>query len=430
MSHDRSATILIVDDEPANLAVLTEILQPTFRVQAANSGDRALRVAASDPCPDLILLDVMMPTMDGYQVFEHLRESAVTAEIPVIFVTALSEDVDEERGLALGAVDYITKPIKHAILLARVLTQLTLKQARDQLYRQNADLEAEVRRRQKEKEQIQLQLLQADKMAAIGQLAAGVAHEINTPIGYVRSNLGTLDDYLGKLLQVLDACHALGAATPERVSEMDAFRELERTADLDYLIPDVQQLIAESRYGLDRVCGIVRDMKGFSRQSEAEWEWADLHQGLESTLNIVWNQLKYHCELHKEYGELPEVYCLPSQLNQVFLNLLVNAAQAIEGQGDIHLRTGADAGQVWVEIADSGSGISPEHLSHLFEPFFTTKPEGQGTGLGLSLSYGIVEHHGGHIEVESEMGRGTRFRVLLPARPPGGEQAVTCRNTR
>jgi signal transduction histidine kinase len=199
---------------------------------------------------------------------------------------------------------------------------------------------------------------------------------------------------------------------------MAAIREMEQQADPDYLVEDIGNMLGECREGLDRVRTIVRDLKGLSRQSESEWEWADLHQGLDATLNIVWNQLKYHCELHKEYGELPQVYCLPTQLNQVFLNLLVNAAQSIGEQGHIHLRTGADEQQVWVEVQDTGSGIAPENLKHIFEPFFTTKPRGEGTGLGLSLSYGIVKRHGGRIEVQSEPGQGTLFRVVLPLRPP------------
>lgn len=421
------ASILIVDDEPANLAVLSDVLQQRYRVRAARSGEQALRIAASQPQPELLLLDIMMPGMDGRQVLERLRANPETRHIPVIFVTALDTKENELQGLAQGAADYITKPIKPAILLARVKVQLELKQARDELQRQNLDLEAEVRRRQKENEQIQLQLLQADKMAAIGQLAAGVAHEINTPVGFVRANLDSLGAYLQQLIQVLEAYRALDSSALDLVPEISAVRELERQADLEYLIPDIRQLILESRDGMNRVRDIVRDLKGFSRQSESQWEWADLHQGLDSTINIVWNQLKYHCELHKEYGRIPQIYCLPSQLNQVFMNLLVNAAQAIRQQGAIHLRTGSGAARVWVEVADSGTGIAPEHLKHLFEPFFTTKPMGEGTGLGLSLSYGIVQRHGGNIEVQSEAGQGTRFRVVLPVRPPerengGGER--------
>jgi signal transduction histidine kinase len=173
----------------------------------------------------------------------------------------------------------------------------------------------------------------------------------------------------------------------------------------------------ESRDGLSRVRKIVQDLKDFSRVGQAEWQWADLHAGLDSTLNIVWNELKYKCKVNKEYGELPEVYCLPSQLNQVFMNLFVNAAQAIENHGEVTIRTGRAGEEAWVEVADTGKGIPRENLNRIFEPFFTTKPVGQGTGLGLSLSYSIVLKHKGRIEVASQVGKGTTFRVILPINP-------------
>lgn len=417
----RQATLLIVDDEPANLALLSGVLQPYYRVRAVRSGQQALRAADSQPRPDLMLLDIMMPELDGYQVLRAWRDDPQTRAIPVIFITACSSGEEERRGLELGAVDYISKPIDAAIVLARVATHVALKQARDRLREHNADLEAEVRRRQKENEQIQLQFVQSEKMAAIGQLAAGVVHEINNPIGYVRSNLSSLADYQRQMVELLGAYRALDEAQMSAVAGVAAIRAREQEVDLAFLMQDSRQLIDESLSGLERVRGIVRDLKDFSRQSKGEWEWADLHAGLDSTLNIVWNQLKYHCRLHKEYGDLPLVPCMPNQLNQVFLNLLVNASQAIEAKGDIYLRTGTDGEQVWVEIADTGGGIAPEHLTRVFEPFFTTKPKGQGTGLGLSLSYRIVERHGGRIEVASELGKGTRFRVWAPLQPPDSQ---------
>jgi signal transduction histidine kinase len=170
--------------------------------------------------------------------------------------------------------------------------------------------------------------------------------------------------------------------------------------------------------GLRRVRDIVQALKDFSHVDEAEWQVADLHHGLDSTLNIVSNEIKYKAQVVKEYGLLPEINCLASQLNQVFMNLLINAGHAIKEQGTIRIRTGAENGWVWVEIADTGVGIAPEHLNRIFEPFFTTKPVGTGTGLGLSLSYGIVNKHGGRIDVASELGRGTRFTVRLPVKQP------------
>ncbi len=262
-------------------------------------------------------------------------------------------------------------------------------------------------------EEAQHQLLQADKMASIGQLAAGVAHEINNPVGYVSSNLGTLQRNVADLLALIAAYEGHEAAL-DAAARAD-LAALKGRLDIDFLREDVVALIEESLSGLTRVKKIVQDLKDFSHVDESEWQWADLHKGLDSTLNIVWNEIKYKAELAKEYGELPEVECQPFQLNQVFMNLLMNAAQAIEEKGVITLRSGRGEGEtVWVEVADNGKGIPAENLKRIFDPFFTTKSVGKGTGLGLSLSYSIVQKHNGQIEVYSEVGQGTRFRVSLP----------------
>ncbi len=283
------------------------------------------------------------------------------------------------------------------------------------LLRRNAEL-SELNSRLKEAQE---QLLQAEKMASIGQLAAGVAHEINNPIGYVHSNIGSLEGYLGDLFRILDAYVAAEAEMPADQPVCAEPRRLRAELDLAFLRQDIPQLMNESKEGISRVRKIVQDLKDFSHvDSRQEWRWADLHQGLDSTLNVVNNEIKYKAEVVKEYGELPQVECLPSELNQVFLNLLVNAAHAIaEGErGRITLRSGSEGERVWIEVADNGSGIAPENLKRIFDPFFTTKPVGRGTGLGLSLSYGIVKKHGGSIEVDSELGRGTTFRIVLPLR--------------
>lgn len=413
---EHSVTILLVDDEPINLAVFGQALTPYYEVLVATSGLRGLELVNATPKPDLILLDVMMPDMDGYEVINLLKANPETQDIPVIFVTALSSNADEERGLLLGAVDYIYKPCNLSILLARVRTHLELKRARDWLKNQNALLEAEVERRDKENQLVHLQLLQSEKLAAIGQLAAGIAHEINNPIGFVNSNLNTLSSYQHDLFAVLDAYDALFAENPLQTDAAQKLLEFKQQKDLDYLRKDIPQLIAESRDGLSRVRNIILDLKDFSHAETNDWELGDLHKGIDSTLNIIYNELKYHCTIHKEYGDIPEIICLPSQLNQVFMNLLVNAAHAIETKGDIFIRTGHTDTEVWVEISDNGKGIPQEHLSRLFEPFFTTKPVGKGTGLGLSISQNIVLKHGGRIAVCSEVGQGSSFRIWLPIR--------------
>ncbi len=265
-------------------------------------------------------------------------------------------------------------------------------------------------------QEAQTQLLQSEKLASIGQLAAGVAHEINNPIGYVHSNLGTLENYLRDLFALIERYEAAESALP--VTARGELADLRKKLDLPYLREDIPQLLGESREGITRVRKIIQDLKDFSRlDSSPDWQYADLRQGLESTLNIVQNEIKYRADVFKEFGELPEVECLPSQLNQVFMNLLLNAAHAIEGpRGRITLRTGVAPGgaEVWVEVADTGKGIPEDIQGRIFDPFFTTQPVGRGTGLGLSLAYGIIQKHHGRIEVASLVGQGSRFRVTLP----------------
>lgn len=291
--------------------------------------------------------------------------------------------------------------------------------AEAELMRRNAEL-TELNERLSMAQQ---QLVQSEKLASIGQLAAGVAHEINNPIGYVFSNFETLGSYIARMLDMFKAYEEAEAsiAAPEVLERLRAMRA---GIDLDYLIEDIPVLMGESREGISRVRKIVQDLKDFSRvDANQEWQWADLHAGIDSTLNIVSNEVKYKADVLREYGDIPEIECLPSQLNQVFMNLIVNAAHSISGtRGRITIRTGSsggsdDAGQrVWVDVADTGGGIASEHLARIFDPFFTTKPIGTGTGLGLSLSYGIIQKHHGKIEVQSEVGKGSRFRITLPVR--------------
>lgn len=261
-------------------------------------------------------------------------------------------------------------------------------------------------------EETQSQLIQSEKMASIGQLAAGVAHEINNPIGFVNSNMTTLSNYVASFLKMLEAYKQEESYLPTDRHEM--LVKLREKLDIDYLSSDVDSLLDESRDGLQRVRRIVADLKDFSHVDESEFQNANLEKGLDSTLNVVWNELKYKAEIIKEYAGIPEIECLPLQLNQVFMNLFVNAAQAIAEQGYITVRTAFNETDIWIEIEDTGAGISPEHLSRIFEPFFTTKPVGKGTGLGLSLAYGIIKKHGGKIEVSSEKGVGSKFCVTLP----------------
>jgi two-component system NtrC family sensor kinase len=310
-------------------------------------------------------------------------------------------------------------------LVAKRTSQLAQTNGRleDDIRKREA-AEAELMRRNNELTELnaklsmaQEQLVQSEKLASIGQLAAGVAHEINNPIGYIFSNFGTLESYIANLLEMLKTYEDAesGIGSPDTLAKVRAVRE---RIDLDFLVEDIPVLMSESKEGIVRVRKIVQDLKDFSRvDAHQEWQWANIHQGIDSTLNIVGNEVKYKADVIKEYGDIPEIECLPSQINQVIMNIVVNAAHAIGTQrGKITIRTGVESDNVWIEISDTGSGIPKEILARIFDPFFTTKPIGSGTGLGLSLSYGIIQKHRGHIEVESEANCGTSFRITLPIR--------------
>jgi two-component system, NtrC family, sensor kinase len=307
---------------------------------------------------------------------------------------------DVERGRSL--VTLLALVVDNANLHSEQLDRIDrLSQLNEEMRAMNLQLQS-----------AQQQLMQSEKMASIGQLAAGVAHEINNPVGYVYSNLGTLAGYVDELLRVVRHLSGKGSGPAP-------------SCDIDFLEEDIPALVSETREGLDRVKKIVQDLKDFSRVDKSDdWEPANLVKGLESTLNIVANEIKYKAAVVKELVPLPEVPCLLTQLNQVFMNLLVNAAQAIQNKGTITLRSGFDDKNVWIEVADDGCGMSADVQARIFEPFYTTKPVGKGTGLGLSVSYSIVQKHQGNIELVSAPGQGTSFRVVLPRVRSGQTQEL------
>jgi len=291
----------------------------------------------------------------------------------------------------------VAKDISEDKNIERQLSQqnLELKQINDKLH------------------EAQNQLLQSEKMASVGQLAAGVAHEINNPAGYVNSNLGSLKSYVENLLMLLEKYESFDSLLP--TSEIEVIETIKDEIDYKYLKDDVPDLISESLEGITRLKNIVQDLKDFSRVDEMEWQWADIHKGIDSTLNIANNELKYKTEVIKEYGDIPEVECIASQINQVIMNVLVNAAHAIDDHGIITIKTAMNNDKgVFIKISDTGKGIAKENIRRIFDPFFTTKPVGEGTGLGMSLCYSIIEKHSGSIDVESEEGKGTTFTINLP----------------
>ena len=289
-----------------------------------------------------------------------------------------------------------------------------------ELEKRTFELEAEKKRLKKAYDKLnhmQAQLLQSEKLASLGQLSAGVAHELNNPIGFVYSNLGILGEYVQDIKSLLEKYSELervlqpSKCCAELIKVIHAQKE---QVGLSFILEDFDKIISESQEGTLRVKTIIQNLKDFSHMDKGELVLADINKGIESTLNIVWNELKYKASVIKEYGAIPQIQCFPQQLNQVFMNLLVNAAQAIETKGEIRIKTYQTEKSVVVEISDTGVGIPEENLKHIFEPFFTTKEVGKGTGLGLSVVYGIIQKHRGKIEVESQVKKGSTFRVILP----------------
>jgi two-component system NtrC family sensor kinase len=397
--------VLIAEDEPVSRRLLESHLQKWgYQVAAAPNGAEAWRLFEGGTFP-IVITDWMMPELDGLELVRRVRGCPRQTYVYAILLTARSQKEDLVEGMDAGADDFLTKPFDRDELRVRLRAAERIIRLEQSLAQQNRVLR-----------ETQAALVQTEKLASLGRLAAGVAHEINNPVAYVTNNLVVLRRDMRAALAVLDA-HRQGDAA--------AAARLEEEADLGYFRDTFDRTCDKTLEGLQRVRDIVRNLRDFARLDEAEFKEADLNAALQSAIEIVRHQLKEKgLRLETSLEPLPSVLCHPGKLNQVFLNLLVNAIQATDPGGSIRTtswRTGPDPGDgVVVEVQDTGCGIKPEHRSRLFEPFFTTRPIGQGTGLGLSVSFGIVRDHGGTIEVESQVGRGTTFRVRLPLRPPSG----------
>ena len=421
--------ILIVDDTVENLRFLAATLtKHGYEVRSAISGSLALMGAQAAP-PDLILLDIKMPDMNGYEVCQKLKALAETSEIPVIFISALNEALDKVRAFSVGGADYITKPFQMEEVLVRVENQLTIRRLNWELEQRVEERTAELKKAWHNLQQTQVQLVQNEKLATLGQLVAGVAHEINNPVGFIKGNLSFTEEYIQDLL------HLLSLYQKQFPSAGSDIEQVIEEIDLEYLLEELPKMLSSMKRGIERICQLSNSLRTFSRSDTQAKVAFNIHDGIDSTLLILKHRLngsekRSSIEVIKEYGKLPEVKCYPGQLNQVFMNIIANAIDAFDesnqglsweemklnpSQITIHSAVNWHKDTVIIRIADNGPGMSAQLQEHIFDSFFTTKAVGKGTGLGLSISHQIiVEKHGGLLTCKSSLGQGTEFFIEIP----------------
>jgi two-component system NtrC family sensor kinase len=532
--NGKSKVLFVDDDEQIRRLMADVLLNYGFIPHTAINGMEALQ-KTKELRPDIIILDIFLPDINGIDVCKRLRENQDSQAIPIIMITGFGDKEIKIKCLNAGANDFLTKPIDYAELLARTRNLIELAKfkdihlenkvliktidvfkaakkewevtmdcindiiilidARHNIIRCNKILctlsgkpysglidkkwmdvlnecgfsinekdkdiselphssgkwymynsypieisfkypysvvitlhditeskiaedgikqkNTELQKAYAELKVAQSRILQQDKMASIGQLAAGVAHEINNPMGYIISNLTTLDKYVNKMKEfICEQNKVINELTAGK--SVPSLSEKRNKIKLDYILDDANQLLRESLDGSDKIKTIVQGLKEFSHIDESAYKMADINSGIESTIKVLWNEFKYKVTLKKEYGDIPVTRCNLQQLNQVFMNILMNAAYAIETRGEIRVKTWSDGIYIYISISDTGSGIPEDKINRVFEPFFTTKEVGKGTGLGLSIAYDIVKKHNGDIKVESAERKGTTFTIMIP----------------
>jgi two-component system, NtrC family, sensor kinase len=468
LQKTNKGNILVVDDTPENLRLLSGILsEKGYQVRPVPNGKLALSAAQSIP-PDLVLLDIMMPEIDGYEVCQRLKASEVTKNIPVIFISAINDVMDKVKAFEVGGVDYITKPFQVEEVLARIETHLKICSLQNSLQEKNQDLATAIDQLQATQEH----LIQSEKMAALGQLIAGIAHEINTPLGIIGSSIDNIANFWENsyenlplifqelslesqkyFLDLLERSHQqetvftskerrqfkqkligyLEAKNIDSAEESadtlvdmgiyDGIEELlpmfklpdwEKVLNTAYQFASFKKSINLIQRATAKSGKVVFALKSYAHfDNKQEKVDANLHDGIEMVLTLYQNQLKHGIEVIKKYDDVPKIICYPDDLNQVWTNLIHNALQAMDYQGILTIETQKQERNVAVMFSDNGKGIAPEVLPKIFQPFFTTKPAGEGSGLGLDIVRKIVDKHEGKIFVKSIPGE-TTFTVLLP----------------
>jgi len=421
----READLLVVDDVPENLKLLSTLLADFgFSVRKAISGKMAL-TAVNTLTPDLILLDINMPEMNGYQVCEILKQNPETRDIPIIFISAIGQVEDKVKAFQMGGVDYITKPFEFEEVIARIKNQLQLRQLQQDILLQNRRLKETTR----ELKRTQSQLVQKQKMLGLSQFVAGMFHEINNPMNFISGNLEPAYEYIQDLIELVDLYREEYPQPAEKIA-----KKIDKI-DLDFVMEDVRNLMESMKTGVQRISTVMLALQIFSRLNEAEIKSVNLNESFDSVLFLLGHRLSEAensppIQIVKNYGDLPKVTCYASQINQVFMHLINNAIDALKaahrerpgafGNPTIWIATErVNPERVAIRVRDNGAGIPAELTSRLFDPFFTTQPVGKGIGLGLSTSYQIVvQKHGGQLTFHSTPGEGTEFRVELPVTLP------------
>lgn len=438
MNPEKIGLVLVIDDSSTNLELLYDILTEVgYDVLLAKQGKKGIELAKSHPV-DLILLDVIMPELDGFQTCNLLQTDPTTHDIPIIFMTGISDNLEKAKGLGLGAVDYLTKPFYKEEILARIKIHIKLRRLALELIQEKQSLEQRVAERTAELSRIlaelqraQLQLVRGEKLSSIGQLVAGVAHEIKNPLGFIAGNIEFATEGVDNLIKYVKLYRQY---FPEPGKEIEQ-KGLE--IDIDYLLQDLPKMLASMKVGTQRISNLSTSLGTFCRSDTRVKVLADIHEGLDSTLMILQHRLKAtpnrpEIKVVKNYGEIPRIRCYLGQLNQVFMNIIANAIDALEEglknavlspdlapQITIDTQLSADGQQMMIKIADNGQGMTPEVKFQIFDYLFTTKPVGKGTGLGLSISLQIIkEAHNGNLTCCSELGVGTAFEIQIPLDDP------------
>ncbi|MDT4967481.1 MAG: hypothetical protein QOJ64_2218 [Acidobacteriota bacterium] len=410
-SDDQETRILVVDDEEPIRRLFASCLSESYLCETAADAQEALALLAEKSFA-LVISDVQMPGLSGIELLRKINEHH--PDTAVVMASGVGRTQRVLDAIRLGAYDYLVKPCDLEVLeltVERALERRRLLHDGERYRRDLEDRNTELASRKAELERLQAQMVHREKMASLGQLAAGVAHELNNPAGFILGNMEHLRACVTGLERLLSFYDEANLPEPT-FTAAEAIKE-----EIGYqdLLRDLAPMVADCSDGAERIRDIVQNLRLFSRLDEAEFKKVDLHEGIESTIRLL--SLYYgpgRITLERDYADLPPVDCYAGQLNQVWMNLLTNAAQAMEGRGTVRVATRRENNVAIVSITDKGRGIDPEDLNKIFEPFFTTKRVGEGTGLGLSITYGIIERHGGTISIESRVGEGTTFHVAMP----------------